>query len=371
MATPRHDVAVEYVDVLQKEILTVSGILGKKRDVASVHFGGGTPTYLSPSELEAVYASLNSTFNISDDIEASIEIDPRVTSTEHLKALRGLGFNRLSLGVQDFSERVQRAIGRIEPPDIVRKVVCEARGLGFRGVNVDLIYGLPRQTGDSFLKTLDEVMALSPDRLACFNFAYLPSILKGQRNISGEDLPTREVKFGIFCSAIERFQERGYKFIGIDHFAKESDALFTAHKKKRLTRGFQGYSSLRGGDLLGFGLSAISEISGCYAQNVKKLADYFKIVRSGEIAVDRGWQLTEDDRVRKKVIQDLFCDSEADVSAVRVDRDKLLEFADDRLIEIDGKKIKITPLGRLFVRNIAAEFDAYLDAKNAGFSRGV
>jgi len=326
---------------------------------------------LTPSQLEDVHSSISSNFKIQGDAVVGIEADPRVTTGEHLRALGGIGFNRLSLGVQDFSLQVQKAIGRIETADVVADMVRKAGAVGFKSINVDLVYGLPLQTLDSFMRTLGEVVSFSPDRIACFNFAYLPRIVPSQSVILKKDLPNREKKFEILCSAISFLSEHGYEFIGIDHFARQEDELCRAQKEKRLWRNFQGYTPKREGATLGLGMSAISEAGDCYAQNSKKLIEYYRGVAALELAKTRGWRLTSDDKARKKVIQDLFCSYCADLSDISFDPDILSGFEKTGLLQINGKKIEVTKLGRLFIRNIASMFDVYTQAKEGYLSRGV
>ena len=370
IATTRHDVAKRYVEALKKEIELVCKHLDTKRPVTQLHLGGGTPTFLSCEQMEDLWRSVASHFKLDDNAEIGIEVDPRVTSDDQLKLLAQLGFNRISLGVQDFSDKVQNAVGRIEPYKDVKEMIEFCRSQGFDSVNVDLIYGLPYQTIEGFGKTIEKIIKLSPDRIACFNFAYLPETMPHQRILPKDALPDRDTKFAIFCQTIEQLCSSGYEFIGMDHFAKKSDELAVAAREKTLWRNFQGYTTKAGTDLIGFGLTAISDVAGCYAQNEKLLTDYYKKVEDGKLATIRGWKLSEDDLACRKIIRELFCNGNVEITnALTNQRTNALE--KDGLIRLNGNQVQITPLGRLFIRNIAMAFDKYLPEGKTKFSRSV
>ncbi len=375
IATAHHEVADRYIAALGKEIELVANVIGKKNKVVQLHFGGGSPTFFSPSQLEKLWQKISGHFAFDGKPELGIEADPRVTTIEHLKTLRSLGFNRLSLGVQDFSEEVMSAIGRTSSFEEIEQLIGKARKLGYESVNLDLVYGLPHQTAASFKDTIEKVISLSPDRIACFNFAYLPKMLPHQRKLPADKLPSPDEKFAIFCMAIETLGAAGYDLVGMDHFAKQSDELSVAALSGTLWRNFQGYTTKAGTELLGFGLTSISDVSGCYAQNSKKLIDYYRRIESGQLATIKGWKLSEDDLFRRKIIRELFCRGEANLSKIPppppLKKGGWGGFETDGLIQLRENKIQVTPLGRLFVRNIATAFDEYLQKTSASFSKAV
>lgn len=368
IATPHHEVADRYIAALGKEIELVTNIIGKKNKVVQLHFGGGSPTYLSPLQLEKLWQKISGPFAFDSKPELGIEADPRVTTIEHLKTLRSLGFNRISLGVQDFSEAVMNAIGRIASFEEIRQLIEISRNLGYESVNLDLVYGLPYQTAASFKDTVEKIISLSPDRIACFNFAYLPKMLPHQRKLPADKLPSPDEKFAIFCMAIETLGAAGYDLVGMDHFAKKSDELSVAALSGTLWRNFQGYTTKAGTELIGFGLTSISDVSGCYAQNSKKLIDYYQRIESGQLATIKGWKLSEDDLVRRRMIRELFCKGSSETQDLKLETWNL---EPDGLIQLRENKIQVTPLGRLFVRNIATVFDEYLQKTSASFSKAV
>jgi len=374
IATNQNDAADQYIDAVGREISLVKDHLQAK-GVVQLHYGGGTPTFLSPRQLEKLWEHISKHFTIGEDAEIGIEVDPRVTSVEQLKTLRRQGFNRISLGVQDFSKNVQEAIGRVQAFEEISELIDNARGLGFKSVNVDLVYGLPHQTEKSFKDTVKKIIKLSPDRVACFNFAYVPWMMPHQKHIDEKMLPSSNTKFAIFCKTIEQLGKAGYDFIGMDHFAKSTDELSIAAKNGSLWRNFQGYSAgvrpENGSDpaLIGFGLTSISDAGGCYAQNEKKLIDYYKSIEGGSLATVKGWKLSKNDLERRKLIRELFCKEEALLTG-----DWRLETGDlekNKLIKTEKNILKITALGRLFVRNIAMVFDEYLKEGEQKFSKTV
>jgi oxygen-independent coproporphyrinogen III oxidase len=363
-----------YLSYLKREIGLVAPLLSERRNVVQVHWGGGTPTHLSPSQIRDIAGHIASSFLIAPDAEMSVEIDPRELTRGHLEALREAGFNRMSMGVQDFNLQVQEAVNRVQPESLTRAVFNWAGELGFTSVNLDLIYGLPFQTVRSFEETVRTVIELSPDRIAVFNYAHVPWMKPHQKLIRPEDLPTAEQKLDILKMTIELLCSHGYEYIGMDHFAKPDDELARAQKEKTLYRNFQGYSTKSGADLYGFGMSSISHFQTVYAQNAKSLGDYYASLDSGEFATRLGYRMTPDDRLRKFVIMRLMCDLELDTAAVerRFDisfdayfarsLEALGQFVDDGLVVVEPGVIRIVGAGRLLLRNIAMCFDAYLDS---------
>jgi len=363
----------KYLDYLKREVEMVCEFLSSGRKVTQLHWGGGTPSYLNPDEIKELGDFINERFEFVDDPEVGVEIDPRGLTYEHMKAFREVGFNRISMGVQDFDPRVQKAVNRIQPEEITRQAIDWACELGFKSINLDLIYGLPFQTVESFEKTLDKVIELSPERLAVFNFAYVPWLKPHQRVIKKEDLPTPDVKLKILKMTIEKLTEAGYVYIGMDHFAKPDDELAIAQREKTLYRNFQGYSTRAGADLYAFGMSAISQFQNIYAQNYKELKDYYSRIDEGKFPTAVGYRMSQDDIIRKHVIMRLMCDMELTKSEVEEKFNikfddyfadsiqKLNEFVEDGLVELSGDKIKVSLMGRLVIRNIAMCFDAYID----------
>jgi len=365
-----------YLPLLEREMDLVAARLGEgRREAVQVHWGGGTPTFLPPRDLTALMAAIRRRFPLAADCEISVEVDPREASPEHLDALAAAGVGRLSLGVQDLDARVQEAVRRVQTADQIRRVIDGARERGIHGINVDLIYGLPRQTADGFRATVREVLDLSPDRLAVFNFAYLPSRFRHQGAIDPAALPGPEEKLSLIEEAVREITAAGYVFIGMDHFARPGDPLAEALREGTLTRNFQGYSTHAGTDLLGFGVSAISATGGGYAQNRGTLADYSAAIEAGTLATWRGLELSAEDRLRRDVILDLMCHFALDKDAVErrhgiaFDRHfaaelrRLEPLAGDGLAVLLLDRIEVTPRGRFAVRNVAMAFDAYLGAQ--------
>jgi oxygen-independent coproporphyrinogen III oxidase len=375
-----------YLTYLKREIDLVAPHLAPDRKVVQIHWGGGTPTHLSPAQIRDIGSYIRSSFRVAPDAEMSVEIDPRELTRDHLEALRDVGFNRMSMGVQDFNVRVQEAVNRIQPEAMTRNVFTWAAELGFTSINADLIYGLPFQTVQSFEETVRKVVVLSPDRIAVFNYAHVPWMKPHQKLIYPEDLPTPELKLDILKMTIELLCSNGYEYIGMDHFAKPDDELARAQREKTLYRNFQGYSTKSGADLYGFGMSSISHFQTIYAQNTKSLPDYYAALDAGRHATHVGYRMTQDDRIRKFVIMRLMCDLELDTAAVGKmfsihfneyfsrSIEALGQFVDDGLVEISPGTIRIVGAGRLLLRNIAMCFDAYLDSMTSGkpmFSRTV
>ena len=365
------DVAIPYLDALKREIDHVGKHVSRKRPVIQFHWGGGTPTYLTPAQMEDLFGFTRERFSFAPDAEIGVEIDPRVTSREHLEALRRLGFNRLSMGIQDFEPRVQKTIHRVQPYDMTRDTIWAARELGFESLNVDLIYGLPYQTAESFRAAVEQVLTLSPDRVAMFSYAHVPW-LKKQQGSFAIHLPEGMEKFRIFRAGLEGFLDAGYVYIGMDHFARPTDELAVAQRNRTLHRNFQGYTTKAGADLYGMGVSAISSIGDAYAQNRREVPAYETRVAERGIATMRGYTLSKDDRVRRSVIGRLLC--HAVIRKSEVEREfaigfdeyfatelgALKEVSAEGLVTMNGDAISVTPLGRIFIRNVAMTFDRYL-----------
>jgi oxygen-independent coproporphyrinogen-3 oxidase len=372
IVTRSHDRVDEYLDHLEREIALVAGMLGPSRPVIQLAWGGGTPTHLTPEQIRRLAAAIRAHFSIAPDAETSVEIDPRGIDRAHLEALREAGFGRASVGVQDFEPEVQQAINREQPYELTRWAVTTLRELGFASVNLDLIYGLPRQNEERFARTLETVLTLAPDRLAVFSYAHVPWVKRNQKAITVEELPPPEVKLAMLKLTIERLAAAGLEHIGMDHFARPEDELAVAQREGKLHRNFQGYSTRGGTDLLAFGVTGISGLARCYAQNVKELEDYYARISAGALPTERGLRLSDDDLLRRQVIQELMCNLRLDTAEISrrlgLDFDRrlaaeigaLAEMEADGLVQRRPGRIEVTSLGRLFVRNVAMCFDAYL-----------
>jgi oxygen-independent coproporphyrinogen-3 oxidase len=381
--------SAQYIKYLEKELALVGGLLGapgaRERRICQLHWGGGTPTFLARDEMAALMAMLDAQFPREPDAEVSIEVDPRSAEAGRMAFLAGLGFNRLSVGVQDFDRHVQEAVHRIQTEAETRRVIEEARASGFRSVSLDLIYGLPRQTLDSFNATLDKVIALDPDRVALYSYAHLPALFKPQRRIHAQELLSPEAKLQILTLAIGRLTRAGYLYIGMDHFAKPGDALAVAQAQGRLQRNFQGYSTHPESDMLGFGVSAIGRVGPTYYQNEKTLDAYSAALDAGRIPVLRGVELTADDLLRRAVIQSLTCHFRVAIESIEIahlidfkayfaeELADLRRLQDDGLVELLPDWIVVTPRGRLLVRTVCMVFDRYLRARrrDAAYSKVI
>ncbi len=362
----------KYVDILKREIDLFHWYVAPERRVGQLHWGGGTPTHLDPAEIRDLGGHIWKRFRSTSDAEVGVEIDPRGLTLDHMMALKDSGFNRISMGVQDFNPRVQRAVNRIQPEEITEKAIEWSNLLGFSSINIDLIYGLPLQTVDSFEQTINRIIGIAPDRIAVFNYAHVPWLKPHQGLIHPEDLPSAETKLEILKMSIEKLTEAGYWYIGMDHFAKPENELAVAQRDKTLYRNFQGYSTKAGCDLYGLGMSSISHFANIYAQNPKKLTEYYSAIQSTAFATHVGYKMTRDDEIRKFVIMKLMCDLEVRKSEVEwrfgiefdeYFREALLQlwlFVDDGLVSISSDTVKIDGMGRLILRNIAMCFDAYL-----------
>jgi oxygen-independent coproporphyrinogen III oxidase len=375
-----------YNQYLKKEIEMITPFISYKRKVTQLHWGGGTPSYLTPAQIRDIGFYVKERYNFADDIEASVEIDPRDLTRDHIKAFSESGFNRMSMGVQDFNEKVQKAVNRIQSEKITRDAVNWGRELGFKSINLDLIYGLPFQTYDSFSDTLDKAIDISPERFAIFNYAHVPWLKKHQNVMPEEELPTPEQKLRILKMTIEKLTDAGYWYIGMDHFAKPDDELAVVQKNKTLYRNFQGYSTRAGSDVYAFGMSSISQFDNIYAQNVKELNNYYSRLDADELATHLGYVMTEDDHIRKYTIMNLMCHLEIDKQNIEnkfhINFDeyfsesiqKLKPFVDEGFVSIDKDKITVIELGKLIIRNLAMCFDAYIDKMSKDkpiFSRTV
>jgi len=365
------DVAVPYLATLKNEIAHVGQFVSKQRPVVQFHWGGGTPTYLTPAQMDDLFEFTRERFWFAPDAEIGIEVDPRVTTTEHLETLRRLGFNRLSMGVQDFNPLVQETVNRVQPYEMTRDLIAAARSLGFDSINVDLIYGLPYQTAGSFADTLDKILAIAPDRVAMFSYAHVPWLKKQQGSFRGH-LPEGMEKFRIFCVGLEKFSGAGYEYIGMDHFARPGDELAVAQRNRTLHRNFQGYTTKAGADLYGMGVSAISGFDAAYAQSYREVPAYSDAVVRRGIGTMRGYRMTADDRLRRAVISRLLCHTVIDKREIErefgiafdeyfaPEMQQLEEFRGDGLAETSAQEIRVTPLGRVFIRNLGMIFDRYL-----------
>ena len=378
--------AATYLDYLEREAELQGALFDPSRPVGQLHFGGGTPTYLGDDDLRRVMEALGRHFKLEDgpEREYSIEIDPRAVRPGTIPLLAELGFNRISVGVQDFDPDVQQAVNRIQPFEVTAKVIEQARAHGFGSTNLDLIYGLPLQTVESYTATLERALELRPERLAIYNYAHLPQMFKTQRQIREDDLPDAAQKLAILETTIERLTAAGYVYIGMDHFALPDDELAEAQRAGTLQRNFQGYSTRAEYDLVALGPTAIGKIGPTYSQNLRDLEDYYARLDAGRLPVFRGLELSADDRLRRDVITELMCHSRVDFAAIEAAHgiDFRVTFADalerlrdmeaDGLVALHEDRLEVLPRGRLLLRNIAMAFDAYLDRDSQQrFSRAV
>ena len=388
--TRHRDVAAGYLEQLLREIDLLAGELPTRRTISQMHWGGGTPTYYAPEQLERLFAGIARHFQFAPDAELGIEADPRVTTEAHIARLRALGFNRLSMGVQDFAPEVQAAVHRIQGVEQTTALVTRARAEGFLSVNLDLIFGLPHQTLEGFARTLEEVLAIRPDRLAVYSFAFVPWIKGHMRSIPAEALPGPAAKLDLLALAIETLTAAGYRQIGMDHFTLPDDELARAADLGTLYRNFMGYSVQAAPDLVGVGASAIGDVAGAFAQNTKKLSEYGAAVEAGRFPIERGYALSPDDLRRKDVIAQLMCAFRVNIAGFgdRYGVPFTEYFAEELealrgaegpmahgLVELAGDALVLTPLGRPFVRTVAMTFDRYLARRAGGpkpvFSRTV
>jgi oxygen-independent coproporphyrinogen-3 oxidase len=383
--TRDHGRSAKYLRHVAREAVLVDEALGGDRRLSQLHLGGGTPTFLSPDELHQLMAIVRGHFRLDAEGEYSIEIDPRSAAPGTITLLRSLGFNRMSLGVQDFDPEVQKAINRIQGEELTRAAMEEGRAAGFRSINMDLIYGLPRQNVIEFNRTLEKAVALAPDRIALYSYAHLPHVFKPQRRIRDEDLPSPDSKLHMLSLAIRRFAQAGYVYIGMDHFARPGDELAVAQRQGRLHRNFQGYSTHAECDLVSLGISAIGSLGACYVQNVRNLDDYYDLLDQGRLPVLRGLELTAEDVLRRSLIQSLMCHGTVCLESLELahlidfrkhfceEIDDLQPMIRDGLVELDQEWLTVTPRGRLLIRSVAMVFDQYLRARQrtAGYSKVI
>lgn len=371
--TPDVKQSATYIDYLKKEMDLIVPLLNPHRKVVQLHLGGGSPTFMPVDDIKRLGDLIHQRFTFSDDIEAGVEMDPRRMVKEQVKAFREVGFNRASLGVQDFNPKVQKAVHRIQPKELTAEVIGWIREYGFQSLNIDLIYGLPFQTPESFEKTLDEVLEFKPDRFAVFSYAHVPWMKPSQRIFEFKQiLPSAETKFQLLKIVTEKLTRSGYVYIGMDHFALESDELVKAQRNGTLQRNFQGYSTRAGADIYAFGMSSISQTDCAYWQNHKNINTYYSMLNEGKIPLSRGYFLNEDDRIRRVTIMRLMCDLKLDYNAMsellkinfkeyfQKEINSLDDLEADGLLILTPDGITVTQLGRLFIRVIAMRFDAYL-----------
>lgn len=386
--TQRKGMVDPYLDYLARNIGQLTELVDPNRRVQQMHWGGGTPNYLNLGQVEQLWRTIAQRFKFADQAEISIEVNPRYLDRNYVLGLKAIGFNRISFGIQDFNPQVQTAVNRVQPEALLFNVMDWIREAGFDSVNVDLIYGLPFQTLETFRETIAKTIDLNPDRIAVFNFAYVPWLKPVQRKISQEDLPPSAEKLEILRMAIAELTHNGYQYIGMDHFAKPEDELAVAQRQGKLHRNFQGYTTQPESDLLGFGMTSISMLHDVYVQNHKKLSDFYRAVDAGQLPIERGVSLNQDDVVRRTVIMELMCQFQLSKPALEekyhlsfdcdfddyffAEQSELSRLEADGLIEHSPNRIQVTPTGRLLIRNIASVFDAYLKRKiTANFSKSI
>ena len=372
--TSKEDKKERYISYIEKELKILEAHLDTNREVIQMHFGGGTPTFFSPEQLDRVIGLIRKSFpNFTKDAEISCEIDPRFFTKEHMDVLKKGGFNRISFGVQDFDPKVQEAVHRIQTYDVTKAAIDLARANGIESVNVDLIYGLPFQTFETFKKTLQQARSLDADRFAVFNYAHVPWLKKTMRKIDETTLPHPSVKLEILKYTIDYFTSEGYKMVGMDHFAKPEDELFKAIEKGELHRNFQGYTTKGGADLIGVGLTSIGEGKDYYVQNYKDMRSYEEAIDEGRLPVERGIKLTRDDVIRNAVIMELMSNFKLNIPKIEKEYGidfqeyfkeslaQLKEFEEAEIVTISKEEIKASPTGEMLIRNISMVFDAYMN----------
>lgn len=384
IVTNNKNLATTYLEYLDREIHQTSQLIDRSRPVTQLHWGGGTPNYLNLAQVENLWEQINKYYHFADDAEISIEINPRYIDRNYILLLKSLGFNRISFGIQDFNPQVQEAINRVQPEALLFQVMEWIREAGFTSVNVDLIYGLPYQTLATFQETIEKTIKLDPDRIAVFNFAYVPGVKAVQKRIDPNHLPSPAEKLEISQMSIHKLTESGYVFIGMDHFAKPNDELAIAQKEYKLKRNFQGYTTQPDTELFGFGLTSISMLHDAYGQNHKGLKDYYQAVDSGILPITKGIDLTQDDVIRRDVIMQIMSNFRLDFASIEQKYEidfasyfaseliSILPLENDGLIELTKGCLEVTPLGRLLVRNIAVIFDTHiLKAGNRILSKAI
>jgi oxygen-independent coproporphyrinogen-3 oxidase len=365
-----------YLDALAAELRMTGAELGRRRTLARLHFGGGTPTFLDEGQLTRLWQAITGQFDLEKDAELAIEIDPVVTRPEQLTLLGSFGFNRISMGVQDFDSKVQEAVNRVQSIEETRAAIEHARSVGFGSVNLDLIFGLPHQTEESFARTMDQVVSLAPDRVACFSFAYVPSARPNQRRLPQAFIPTGAGKLALREIAEEKLTGAGFRAIGMDHYARPEDELARAQLERRLWRDFQGYTTRRARATVAVGASAISDFGAAYAQNEHALGKYEAAIAAGKHATVKGMWLGDEDRARQRIIVQLMCNGWIDLGSdgekrYRQELEALREYEKDGLLGINGGEIALSELGRRFVRNVASVFDQYLNRGGTVYSATI
>ena len=371
--------ADSYLDAVEREIRQVTGVLGARRNVAQLHWGGGTPTFLSPAQLRRLFGMLSDAFTFEDGAEISLEVDPHVTTREHVECLADLGFNRVSMGVQDLDTAVQTAVRREQTVDETRSLVESCRELGIAGLNVDLMYGLPEQTEAGFGKTLDLVGALRPDRLAVFGYAHVPWLKPAQKALEKFPMPDPTERTRLFSLAIDKLGEVGYVVVGLDHFALADDSMVEALEAGKLHRNFMGYATKPAPDMIGFGMSAIGDVAGAFIQNARDTTTYESSLLDGKLPVVRGMRRSDEDELRRNMILSLMCRMRLDFDELEAELgrndlaqhfaqewEELKVYADQGFCTIGARRLDVTPVGRLFLRHMAMVFDEYLRAKKQG-----
>ncbi len=386
IATKDRSKAAPYLEYLHKEIAMQGALFDRSRRVTQLHWGGGTPTFISHDEMRELMRVTGEHFNLCDDDsgEYSIEIDPREVKHDTMALLRDIGFNRMSLGVQDFVPQVQKAVNRIQPTSQTLSTLKEARRLGYKSISFDLIYGLPFQSVKSFSSTIDQAIDLNPDRMSVFNYAHMPELFKPQRRINEADLPSAAEKLDILQMVNERLAAAGYVYIGMDHFAKPDDELAIAQREGTLYRNFQGYSTHSDCDLIGLGVTSIGMVGNTYSQNEKDIERYYQKIDANQLPIFRGMELSDDDQLRRDVITQLICLFSLDITALEkqysirfkeyfsIEQDELAQLEKDGLIEYDAQKITVLPAGRFLIRNICMSFDKYMrNKKDVRFSKVI
>ncbi|RME71653.1 MAG: oxygen-independent coproporphyrinogen III oxidase [Verrucomicrobia bacterium] len=375
--------ADRYLDFLERELELTAPLIHRDARAVQMHFGGGTPNFFGPAQIDRLAAMIRRYFTFTDDAEISVEIDPRRLSREHLEAFHRLGARRASFGIQDFNPEVQKAVNRIQPKELSDRAAAWIREIGYDSLNIDLIYGLPHQTPETFARTIELALELNPDRFAIFNYAHVPWMKPAQKIVERAVLPTPETKLAMLKTVIETLTDNGYVYIGMDHFAREDDELAIAQRSGTLWRNFQGYSTRAGVDIYGFGMSSISQTPTHYRQNEKKLEDWEKRLEAGELPYSRACFLTDEDKLRHDVIMRLMCDLALDFDAMSEKHgidfrarfapeiEALRGAAEDGLITFTDRGFEVTDIGRLLIRNLAMTFDAYLGEAENRFSRTI
>jgi oxygen-independent coproporphyrinogen-3 oxidase len=378
--------ATHYIGLLKQEIKLQGALFANDRKVTQIHWGGGTPTFLNDKEIYEIIECIRENFQVPADgtVEFGIEVDPRTVDQQRLENLSNLGFNRISFGVQDFDPCVQKSVNRVQSTQQIKQHIDDARALKYQSINIDLMYGLPNQTVYSFLQTLKTTIEINPDRIAVYNYAHLPEMFKPQRRINEDELPSAEEKLNILQLCVDKLQDAGYAYIGMDHFAKETDSLVKAQREGSLQRNFQGYSTNANCDIVAMGITAIGRIGDNYSQNVRTIDEYENLLNEGTVPIFRGIELEDDDILRREIINQLMCNNKLDIRKIekkwgidfktyfKSSLDNLQKMATDGLLEIEKSNLTITNTGRLLTRSICMQFDRYLQKKNnKQFSRVI